>query len=369
MNTQIKCCILFLFLIFISGCSQKQELINQHQFIYEFKVDEIVYPEKVSVFSVDRIRFSAERLEEKILQTPIRKVENTALGPTYRTESGEYLNIFDNGDGAGKKTGVDGGFNYSREISENIFPYELLGVTDAPQNKTGDLSFYNHFTFDLKNYEVPSDLTFFPKEKVLSLIRQIFQSIASYPIDLAEGLGYRLSFEKMTEQIQSSNIQAEFFRMPQKDDEAYLFLFQQTIEGIPIVNQHWEKRTADEKFPHLSPGVLAIYKETGIAEINAKNLVTIRQKLGETSIISPEEVLKSFEQQPLLADQVIESCHLKYVIIQGKKTLKLIPVWQLTTRQEKKYEQENHPTFVYPEYQTLLYDAGTGERIMEGIEE
>lgn len=369
MNTQIKCCILFLFLIFMSGCSQKQELINQHQFIYEFKVDEIVYPEKVSVFSVERIRFSLEELEENLLQTPIKKIENTALGPTYRTESGEYLNIFDNGNRQGKETGLDGGFNYSRGLLENNFPYEQLGVTDAPQNKTGDLSFHNYFTFDLKSYEVPSDLTFYPKEKVLSFIRQIFQSIASHPIDLAENLGYRLSLEKMTEQIKTSNIQAEFPRMPQKADEAYLFLFQQTIEGIPIVNQHWEKRTADEKFPHLLPEVMAIYKETGIAEINAKNLVTIRQKLDEMSIVSPEEILKSFEQQLLLADIFIESCQLEYVIIQEKNGEKLVPVWQLTTWQEKKYEQGNQPTFQYPEYQTLLYHGETGERIQGGIEE
>lgn len=350
------------FFVFIGGCSREPAVVSQHQFLYDFEVEDITYPEKLSTFTVEPMRFSVEYFENNLLQTSITEVETTALGPVYQTTSDEYLNIFDDGDEYGIKTGLDGGFSYSRELSKETFPYSLLGVTQS-QKQVSDLSFYKDFTFKLQRYESPEDLNFLSKEKALIEIKALFQQITNNSVKLMEKLSYSLTVEKMLEQIETSNIKREFPRLPTREDEAYVFLLQQEIKGIPLMNNYWESRTADEEYPHLLPEVVAIYKNEGMISIEVRNIVQENQELGDVIILSPVEILKSFEQQLLIADMHIESCDLEYLIIHEKKEKKIIPVWRLLTWQTTSYKGTDQPIFEYPEYRTLIFDAETGQAI------
>lgn len=148
----------------MSGCSRGQAVVSQNKFIYDFEVEDILYPEKLSVFTVNQQQFPIEALEKNILQAAIEERKKSSLGPIYWTETGEYLNIFDNGDEYGIKTGLDGGFSYSRELLKESFPYSLLGVTQS-QKQVSDLSFYKDFTFNLRRYESLDDLNFLSKKK------------------------------------------------------------------------------------------------------------------------------------------------------------------------------------------------------------
>lgn len=185
---------------------------------------------------------------------------------------------------------------------------------------------------------------------------------------LTENLSYSLTVETMTEQIETSNIKREFPHLPTKEDEAYIFLLQQEVKGIPLVNQHWEIRSADEEYPHLLPEVSVIYTNEGMISIEVRNIVQEDQELEEVTILSPTEILKYFEQQPLITDMHIESCDLEYLIIHGKKERKIIPVWRLITWQTAAYKGTDQSVFEYPEYRTLIFDAETGQEVRGAIE-
>lgn len=363
----------FIFMLFmLSSCAKESPTMVKYELIYDFDVETIAYPEKVSTFSVEPIRFSMALLEETILQTAITTTETTALGPVYRTELGEYLMLYDDGEAFGTKTGLNGGFSYGfsslMELSEESFPYHRLSVMDVTK-QLSDLSFYQEFDFQVDDYQQPMDLSFATKEQASAAIEAVFQKISEEEITLTEEVTYTLTTEKMREQIASSTVQEEFVRLPTEKDEAYIFHLQQVIAGMPLVTQEWENRTAEATHPRLIPKVVVTYTQVGAILIEARYLMQERSKLTEVSILSPEIILASFEKQLLLADRHMESLDLEYLPVFDKEGIKLIPVWRLTTWQTTRFKTADEQSIEYPKYQIFMFNAETGKIIEGAIEE
>lgn len=264
-------------------------------------------------------------------------------------------------------------------LNESIGKYESV-VTFEPRHFIGSyLSIRNDGAYQSK-----VDLEFETFETVLNNVELLLQIIGMPDLDLAET--YSLDLESLEKQtlkyltaifndeeiakmfpINESELKstAQDLEVPIEDleelnsiiqwsieDEAYLFLFRQIIDGIPVTNMMWRNAPVGDQ-GNITPSLWILYSQCGLESLNFNRLIQVSNPLEEIDIITKQQALSSlmehYENELTFNEIEILTMELMYLNLEASI---LTPVWLFGGKQ------------IFEEYEEYFYigvDAQTGE--------
>ena len=140
-------------------------------------------------------------------------------------------------------------------------------------------------------------------------------------------------------------------------DNAYMFSFELSIDGVPISYRHDTQDTAT----YCGTQVIVWYTHEGIAFLSVETPWTVgKLEISPSEVIPASEALtiakEKFEQNLVYQDKRIEALRMEYQYFQNRKSWMLRPVWQV--RLSYKIKDCDIPYF---EYMTI--DAHTGKEL------
>jgi len=152
-----------------------------------------------------------------------------------------------------------------------------------------------------------------------------------------------------------------------KDDECYLFLFRQVIDGIPVVNIYWKQATFGEETVPVTY-VIVYYTKDGVRDIYAIDLLDIIEGGENKPLISAAKalhvVIDDYSEIILENETIVESMELCYVGVPVEKGYELVPAWVFRIVETVKFtNQADGNVYSYDSYSYYVVNAITGDRI------
>ena len=143
----IYCLILLILLTACTNNDTEQNNNNIKNLHIELEEDNKENINNAKILTAKFKELSAEDLPKQLLHNEITKEKIYAFGPQFETDGDKYsevLMIYDDGEAFGEKTGIDGGFNYTKFINENMVDYQTVASLETgPPHLTAQLNGYS----------------------------------------------------------------------------------------------------------------------------------------------------------------------------------------------------------------------------------
>lgn len=265
-------------------------------------------------------------------------------------------------------------------------------VSDDHGNPCYNLSYSKHtvhdYSFAFRDYivnrsEHPDDNTafyteemefsFMSRKEALAWAERLLQSLGISNVSLRES--YYLSHEKLNEQLADEisawyveHYNAQEFAKTGYDeaDDAYVFYFDVTIDGIPVLADCFELTTLFYEAPSVHINI----NRQGVYELWAMKPWQAGEALPTTGkLIDGNEILarvKTLAQNQLSAcERVIDRAALRYLPWQDGDRWILKPVWYVSilNRNAVTYYRSETESYLADTRTWYLFDAYTGEQI------
>lgn len=381
--------VLFLY-VFMSACEKDdseaaidleeydslEELIETvnlpDNFLIDVDLSKVTDKNRAKIYTATKMKFDEEQAIDELLQEEIVDTHQYAEGPQFETENGslkEYLTVYDGGKSLGIDSGVEGGIGYSLYIDGESFYNNLSTVISAspePPDNIGQMHGYN-LKEDYKSF---ADLSFMNYNDVLSEVETVLSNVGFPSLTLAET--YSLDLETMLDHYDLYLDSRSYYRNEgeegeddhiqwSEDDETYIFLFQQELDGIPLSNRFIRGT--------MSTYADVYYTKHGIRHITAYNFIDVLEESEEKSLISGtdaiQKVIDSYSEIILKNETKIISMELLYVsMVLENGDYELIPAWVFGIAESSDWSDEfDGGTYSLDSYEYFVVDAITGEKI------
>src|SRR5690625_896361 len=258
-------------------------------FLIDVDLSKVTDKNRAKIYTATKMKFDEEQAIDELLQEEIVDTHQYAEGPQFETENGslkEYLTVYDGGKSLGIDSGVEGGIGYSLYIDGESFYNNLSTVISAspePPDNIGQMHGYN-LKEDYKSF---ADLSFMNYNDVLSEVETVLSNVGFPSLTLAET--YSLDLETMLDHYDLYLDSRSYYRNEgeegeddniqwSEDDETYIFLFQQELDGIPLSNRFIRGT--------MSTYADVYYTKHGIRHITAYNFIDVLKESEEKSLIS-----------------------------------------------------------------------------------
>ena len=268
----------------------------------------------------------------------------------------------------------------------------MYSVSDDHGNPVYELSYVEHtvhdYNFAVRDYNVnrfeyPEDNTAFYTEErdfsfmsckdALAWAERLLQSLGISNVSLRES--FYLDHTKLNEMLANEssawyiemNHGQEFAKTGYDEaDDAYVFHFDVTIDGIPVIADNFELTT----LYYEAPSVHIKINRQGVYELWAMKPWQVGEALPTTgTLIDGNEILarvKTLAQNQLSAcDRVIDTAALRYLPWQDGDRWILKPVWYVSilNRNAVTYHRSETDSYLADTRTWYLFDAYTGEQI------
>ncbi|WP_062107426.1 hypothetical protein [Bacillus niameyensis] len=340
-------------------------------FSIDFDLTEVQLLDSAKIYKASILEIDENLAVEKLLKGEIVDKKNYAEGPWYEADKGkekEYLTVYDGGKSLGMDSGVHGGINYSLVKEDAFFQNKLSTVVENSPGPPGNIA--QQYGFNLKSdYGSMDNLSFKDYNDALAEIEELLATIGFPKITVAET--YSLDLKTMLEHDVLYEKSKSYFGIEEeyiwsKDDEAYLFFFQQVIDGIPLSNKGLYEISGKEI---NSTPIDIWYSKDGISNITASNLLKVTNSGEEKQLISGAEALKpiidSYSEILLENETRIFSMELNYVaILQKDDSYELIPAWIFGIAETSDWpDGSTGESVTLDSYSYYVMNAITGEKI------
>lgn len=348
-------------------------------FILEFNPAEVKAVNKASVHTASILDFS-EKYSDKIIDTLVQgdiiDTKNYAEGPWLEADRNgvkEYLTIYDGGKSLDMDRGTNGGLTYINNINNMGWgSATVVSSTAGLPHITDQLHGYG-----LKqDYESKVDLDFMLYTDALAEVKETFKAMGFPEVAVAEAYSLDLETIKAHDLLYSEHRTEEEKEYDwSKEDESYLFIFQQLIDDIPLVDIGWVENTGmpgQDKAPFHEIGnttSTALYSKDGIIDLTAYNFVDDIESSEAQSLISQTKALKllidSYLDILLERETAVTSMALNYVtILKGNDHYELIPAWIFEISEAEEWDDPVDGTITpYHDYHYFVVNAITGEQL------
>lgn len=334
----------------------------------DINLDEIRQIDEAKSYQTEQVEFDKQKLIDAFIKNAIVDEKIWAEGPQIIASAGnieEFLTIYDGGDSFGVKTGMRGGFHYSKnkdDIGWNAW------------NTVASVSFYDpdygvqQYGYGLNSdYASQKDLDFLSYDDSLIDIKRTFDIVGmpQYDIDETYSLDletieshYALYLNRKAKEDESENLSWT------KDDECYIFSLRQLVDNIPIVNKVWQMpdgtKTSAWGNPMPPTSIYSLYNKTGITEISANNIMNTTNEIGNSNLINVYEalniIIEAYSQTILEDETSILSAELCYLSIPDGYIFELVPGWVF--RSARNEERDGR---TYTQYKYDVVNAVTGK--------
>lgn len=320
---------------------------------------------------------------DALVNGDITDTKNYAEGPWLEAEKNgvkEYLTIYDGGKSFGIESGTNGGLIYGKWTNHIGFNYLTVISDDAgPPHITDQIAGYG-----LKSdYESFVDLDFVPYTDALTEVEETLDTIGFPKLAVAEA--YSLDLETIREHYDLYLDAVDDYEKEydwSKDDEAYLFIFQQTIDDIPVIDTVW---MMDESMPGKNKGssdeityttTSVLYSKDGIVSLSAYNLLDDVVRSGEKQPLINEAtafktLIDSYSGIILQKETRVTSLVLHYVaILTDENNYELTPAWVFELSEANEWDDPVDGKITpYYEYSYFVVNAITGDQIEKARDE
>lgn len=359
----------------LCGCGQEanadSEEIEDEYLHIMYDIDQIETREEASVYFADWYKPDEELLKEQLLENDVSGEELHALGKSIYTgsvsEPWEVLLVYDGGEAFGEISGVLGGFGYSLIYKEDkaVKNYQdVVTISAGHPDNVEQLLKYN----SRADFAEFGELAFMDVQRAAEQAESVLQACGAPQIQI--DTVYALDVDTLREHEQLRQTYIEETEEPvvwEKEDEAYLMLLSQMIDGLPLINHLWDTNTR-------GPGeateteITAILSENGILSIRMMGAVTVLEESELCELITPQEAEQLFLQEYgkafLISDLYAEKLELEYVSLVSGDRLKLVPAWVFCVARE----HETDDMVTVKAYEHFIVNAVTGERILSAVE-
>lgn len=279
----------------------------------------------------------------------------------------------------------------SRSDADDMLMYNY-SVSDDHGNPCYDLSYVEHtvhdYGFAVRDYstnrsEHPDDNTaffteeqdfsFMSRKEALARAERLLQSLGISNLSLREA--FYLDHDRLNEMLADESsawfieqYNGQDFAKTGYDeaDDAYVFYFDVTIDGIPVIADNFELTTLF----YVAPSVAVKLNQQGVYELWAMKPWQAGEALPTTGkLIDGNEILarvKTLAQNQLSAcERVIDTAALRYLPWQDGDRWILKPVWYVSilNRNAVTYYRSETDSFRADTRTWYLFDAYTGEQI------
>lgn len=354
MKKQIKvimCSVsLIMSMLTVASCNEKPQSTNTNPsadtaggFDYKCRLDQMNFPEEVSLYQADYWKATDYDLEADLLKGIIIDHEVWAEGPqtiTQYKKSNEYLTFYDDGESFFGKKGnsIDGGFKYSDASAGDW--YSEKSIAELKWDLCGPMS---GVVSDIQNIQSwgNEELSFCSlKDEKDTLLKQ-FQK---WDLDMQ-------LLENYTIKISSKQ-------------NGYLLMFTELIDEIPLMPYFYTEGDTRYNDWLLNCHAYAYVSEEGVIKMEFANIVQPIQKMEKIKIISFKEAKEKMEEylkKKYINKVTIEDIGLYYIGIPNSEEsgYVLTPFWFFCVSSEawNAEEKTEMPTNVFYE----LLNATNGE--------
>lgn len=396
-NNFFKVTFSILLLLSFVGCKEEDENMEENSdlamdlseymntvelpenFSLEFDPEEVTAVDEASVHKASILDFSeknSDTIIETLVQGEIIDTKNYAEGPWLEAEyneAKEYLTIYDGGKSLGMDGGMNGGLIYANHINNMGRGSEtVVSSVAGPPHLTDQLHGYGVKS----DFESKTDLDFMSYTGALAEVKKTLKTIGfpkvveaeTYSLDLETiKAHYELYFEHRLEEEEEYDWT--------KEDESYLFIFQQVINDIPLVDIGWVENTGmpgsdEDPFHEIGNTTSSVlYSKDGFIDLAAYNLVDDIESGEEQSLISQTKALKllidSYSDILFESETAVTSLVLNYVtLLKGDNHYELIPAWIFEISEANEWDDPVDATITpYYDYSYFVVNAITGDQI------
>lgn len=336
-------------------------------------------PASASTYSASFLAFDKDTVMENLLRREVVATQNYAEGPWFQTGDEaltEYLILYDGGKSLGMNSGVDGGIGYSAYIDGNSLVGKLSAVVSVYPG-------FPSYEDQVSKYGIKTDyasfagLSFTGYANALAAVEKVLNAVGfprhavaeAYSLDLAT-IEKHYSLYKAAAADKSRKKADEVSWS--KDDECYMFLFRQMVDGIPLADVNWQEgtRAVDEATESY---ITVYYSKDGVIRIEAQGIFDVSLGGEDYTLISAvqalDTVIDSYSEIVLDRKTEIVSMELNYVGIKTADGYELVPAWIFGIDKASQSKDSNDDTMIpYDGYSYYVVNAVTGERIIRAGE-
>ena len=353
--------------LFLCGCS-KNEQSNATQGVGDQNNSNLIWeaeppadmPDKAKIYTSKYWEWDEDRLVNLLIGDEDATTEITAMGVSYYLETeedGKALLLWDGGERWGDPSPLNGGFRYvvnkrtRNNQNEECFDYGkvlyLEPVSSALEDRNEDYP-------DAKETE----LSFQSYEEAKAEVEEVIQEVGLLYMEEMQTYSITSEIAKQHMELRGEQDLAAW----SEENEAYMFMYHQVIDGIPIVEYHWGEppvQLGDAPNSYL----IMIKDAEGIVDIECKNLHCLTNEGEEHDLIpyeQAEEVIREKYKYIVSQKITVKDAKLRYMAIQTENGYDLIPAWFFTIWREFPTEREG-VTITNLEEEYAAVNAVTGK--------
>lgn len=358
-------------LVSLSGCGGEgdamppitSDIPNNVHILYN--MDEIAPIEEAAIYYGTYIDSDASLLQGSLLRYPVVEEGVNAFGKYfYCTEKDdviEILQLYDGGAEAGIYSGVNGGFSYSFWGNGQRGNYgQIVSMSTGHPDNIEQI--YGYTT--RADFKQGAELDFMGLEEASGLIEGIARDCHLPEMQL--GTVYALDVEtlrkhdEMRMENSSEAVDADW----EKSDEAYLFFYEQAIDGIPLMNHIWDETIGRR----LTTYMMVQVSKDGIFNIEMRNWVNLTGEEEKQTLIAPQEaeaiLLETYSRSLQISEIYFEDLRLNYVGLVNGEDWMLVPAWVFCISKDFETEDIAGESVTVRQYEHYVVNAVTGEHII-----
>lgn len=378
--------ILIVILAILVSCTSSEKDDKFHSMNSKTFFESVTLPEKLSIkinlddiknidnaksYKVNYVNFDKQKLIDTFIKNKISEEKIWAEGPQIIASDNdikETLNINDGGKsffGVEKENGRKG-FSYRKRVRDMLGnKLDIIANLKFIEPSYAEQKYGYNLNSDYSSYR---DLDFLSYEDSLKDIKIILSSAGMPEFDVDEAYSLDLETIKAHYKLYLNNERVEVDKKNfnwVKDDESYIFLFQQLIDNIPVINKSWQMPdgTKASVWGNSMPAtrINLVYDRKGISEISVYNILNILDEIKDNNLINIYEALNKLIEDyslTILEDDIsIVSAKLCYLIIpKNDSSIELIPGWVFCSTKIGNVEGS-----AVTEYKYDVIDAVTGK--------
>ena len=332
-----------------------------------YDVEKITAPEEACVYSVDYIQMDLDILRKHFLRYQAAEEGVDAFGryvytQTEEGELAEVLYAYDGGEEAGIYSGVDGGFSYSVVSADGHNYDDIVCMQPEHPDNVDQMYGYRSMT-DFAQWE---DLRFMSLDEASREAEELMTACGIPKLQL--DTVYALDAPALEKHARILAEHGEDAVDWQTEDEAYLFLYKQSIDGIPVIDHAWNEGTISGQ-DTLYCYAYVLLSDNGILDAEMRKCVETKDKEAALPLLSPQEaekiLLREYGKTLQIAETYVESLELDYIGLTDGEAWKLVPAWVFCVftehDSEDAYSGESVTVRTYEHY---VINAVTGEHIL-----
>lgn len=356
---------LMILMILSAGCANEYENNKETYTELGLNIEDCEMPkeetEKAKIYEACFWEAEEDTMLEALFDGKEVRKEIQAYSVAYyyedKQEKTELL-LHDGGEASGEKGGLDGGFSYNTEKEEwhmnSIQCSYLTDMYPGYMEKEG---------MDVYPKACDRDLAF---QKFTDAEQNTKKELEVFGVtDLKLADAYSITKESMQEKMDclDEETKQEIFDNFEirEEDECYIMIYNQMLDGIPIVDVYWPEEPRDVgEAPETYVAVRV--SKYGIVSMEAEGLYVWLGKGDEKQLIPFEEALDKIKKRYEYSSNAdLKSIQLVYVSIKKDDKYELIPAWFFEVEEEQKFQTGSGETLVEKEIVYYAVHAVTGE--------